>query len=74
MRIETHIKTVRGKTVLVPSLALLQKYLPKHARMIDAQALRQAMTADHNTALVCPVTLRRHFRALGLSVKPKPAR
>jgi len=70
VEIETHIKIVKGKTVLVPSLELLKSYLPAASKSVDTTALRKAMTTDHATALVCPVTMRKHLKELGLVILP----
>jgi hypothetical protein len=69
--IETHTKIVNGKTVLVPSLGLLKQYLPKQAGPVDTASLRKALTAAHGTQLVCPVTMRRYFKTLGLEIQSK---
>jgi hypothetical protein len=71
MNNDTHIKTVKGKTVLVPSLALLQQFLPSQSGPVDTAMMRKALTEAHSTTLVCPVTMRRHFKTLGLAVKAK---
>jgi hypothetical protein len=71
MEIETHIKTVKGKTVLVPSLALFKQHLTDHSRFVDTLRLRQSLTKAYGTQLVCPVTMRRHMKTLGLSIKPR---
>jgi len=69
--IETHKKIVKGKTVLVPSLELFKQYLPKEPGPVDTAQMRRAMTAAHGTQLICPVTMRRHLKALGLTIKKK---
>jgi hypothetical protein len=72
METETHIKTVKGKLVLVPSLSLLKQHLPKSNGPVDGQLLRKSLLADSEAVMVCPVTLRRLFKLLDLDVvKPK---
>lgn len=71
MNIETHKKIVKGKTVLVPSMELFKQYLPKKSGPIDTAEMRRAMTAAHDTQLVCPVTMRRHLKTLGLTIRRK---
>jgi hypothetical protein len=71
--VETHLKLVRGKLVLVPSLALLQSALPAGAAPVDPKALRARLLEHSEAALVCPVTVRRHLKALGRVVAKVPA-
>ena len=74
-RVETHLKQVRGKLVLVPSLALLESALPVGTGPVDTKALRAHLLENSAAALVCPVTVRRHLKALGRVVaKGPPAR
>jgi hypothetical protein len=67
--IETQTKIVRGKTVLVPSLALFKQYLPAGKGPVDTASMRQSLKLAFGTQLICPVTMRRHLKALGLEVK-----
>jgi hypothetical protein len=66
----THTKNVRGKTVLVPSLELVRSNLDGAGRHIDANALRAKLKQQFSVQLICPVTLRRHLKALGVTSKP----
>ena len=66
---ETHIKVVKGKTVLVPSLALFKQHLPDQSQAVDTSRMRQSLTAAYGTQLVCPVTMRRYLKTLGLGTK-----
>ncbi|MEP6827479.1 MAG: hypothetical protein ABJA10_05345 [Aestuariivirga sp.] len=69
MDVETHIKVVRGKKVLVPSLTLFKQHFPDQSQAVDTSLMRQSLTAAYGTQLVCPVTMRRHLKTLGLSTK-----
>ena len=71
MSIETHKKIVKGKTVLVPSMELFKQYLPKEPGPVDTAAMRVAMKSAYGTQMVCPVTMRLHIKALGLTIKKK---
>jgi hypothetical protein len=66
---KTHTKTVKGKLVLVPSLQLVKTVVEDSPGPFNAKALRARLKQMHEVQLICPVTLRRHFKTLRL----KPA-
>jgi hypothetical protein len=71
-KIETHIKLVRGKKVLVPSLALVKGHIDPTANTVDGQLLREKLKQDFAVQLICPVTLRKYFKDLNVKVDKRP--
>ncbi len=58
---ETHLKQVKGKTVLVPSFALLAQHVSASFDS-DRAALRQRLASEHGADYTCPVTVQRYFK------------
>ncbi len=69
--VETHTKIVKGKTVLVPSLALFRQHLPQQLGLVDTAQLRQTLETAYGRQMVCPLTIKRHLKTLGPTTKPK---
>jgi hypothetical protein len=65
---EPWVKTVRGKTMLIPTVELVRKEA-EAAAGLDARALRQALASRFGTDATCPVTMRRHLKTLGILQK-----
>jgi hypothetical protein len=72
------IKTVRNKTMLIPTVDTVRSSLESCMSDggVDAAALRRALAEQFGSDGTCPVTVRRHLKALGiqprkLSGKPR---
>jgi hypothetical protein len=65
---EPWVKTVRGKTMLIPTVELVRREA-EAGPSLDPRALRQTLAHRFGTDGTCPVTVRRHLKALGLLQK-----
>jgi hypothetical protein len=67
------IKTVRNKEMLIPTIELVQASAGKFASAegVDAAALRKALAEQFGADGTCPVTVRRHLKALGIPARKK---
>jgi hypothetical protein len=64
---QPHIKQVKGKSVVVPTLQDVERL----ARLQDGQAIatapiRLTLARQYGTQMCCPFTVRRHLKTLGL--------
>ena len=60
-------KMVKGKSVVVPTLANVAALVEGHAGKVnDTAPIRHALARKYNTQMACPVTVRRHLKTLGL--------
>jgi hypothetical protein len=67
------IKTVKRKEMLIPTLELVQASVGRFISEdgADAGALRRALAEQFGADGTCPVTVRRHLKALGVPARRK---
>jgi hypothetical protein len=73
---EPWVKTVDNKSMLIPTVALVQKQAALHrcAEGADVSAIRKSLAAQFGTYSTCPVTVRRHLKALGIPARKSTAK
>jgi|EndMetStandDraft_4_1072995.scaffolds.fasta_scaffold47793_2 hypothetical protein len=59
-------KMVRGKSTLIPSLAMVETAIATGNPNVpvDRKALREGLARQYGSDATCPVTVRRHLKAL----------
>jgi hypothetical protein len=69
------IKTVRNKTMLIPTVDTVRSALGSFTSDagVDATALRRALAEQFGSDGTCPVTVRRHLKELGVPAVRKAA-
>ena len=69
------IKTVGRRAVLIPTIELVEASVGRFAidGGADVPALRQALAEQFGADYTCPVTIRRHLKALGIPARKRAA-
>jgi len=70
------IKTVRRKEMLIPTIDLVRASVGRFMSDdgADAGALRRALAEQFGADGTCPVTVRRHLKALGIQARKASAK
>jgi hypothetical protein len=63
---EADIKQVKGKSVIVPTLEDVARLARQQRGTIETAPIRLSLAKEYGTQMCCPVTVRRHLKALGL--------
>jgi len=68
------IKTVNKRPVLMPTIALVKASLEAHnsPEGADVPAIRRELAEQFGAYATCPVTVRRHLKALGVPARKSP--
>lgn len=62
-----HIKQVKGKSVVVPSLQdVADLVMGRAGKISDTAPIRHRLAEIHGTQMACPFTVRHHLKTLGL--------
>ncbi len=60
-------KAVKGKSVVVPTLEDVAALVKgQSGKVTNTTPIRLALAQKYGTQMACPVTVRRHLKALGL--------
>lgn len=65
---EPWVKEVGKRTMLIPTLDLVKASVDAADKAVTVLDLRQTLAEQFGTDSTCPVTIRRHLKALGVTV------
>jgi hypothetical protein len=65
---EPWVKEVGKRTMLIPTLELVKASVDAAGQKATVLDLRQTLADQFGTDSTCPVTIRRHLKALGVTV------
>ena len=69
------IKTVKGRAVLIPTVALVKASAERHmsSEGADVPAIRELLAHQFGAEYTCPVTVRRYLKELGIPARKTTA-